>query len=124
MQHDLADAPCSQLREDRIEALAAVAESLGIGAIAERDDAVLHAGEIRTRAPHGFVEVFCVVGHVALPVSGRADQKQATARKYPCIEAVHRTHLHAGLAIVERELELLRDQLGGAGHRPDEDSQR
>src|SRR5438552_11040427 len=121
VQHDLADAPRSQLGEDRVETLAAVAEGFGVGPVTERDNAVLHAGEVGTRALERLVQVLRVVGHVALAVRGRANQEQAADGKYARIEAVHHHGAHAYFAIVEPELELLRDQLGGAGHRPHED---
>src|SRR5712664_3406457 len=82
VQHDLADAPRSPLGEDRVETLAAVAESFGIGPVTERDHAVLHVGEVRTRGLKRLVQVLRVVRNVALPVSGRADQKQAAPRKH------------------------------------------
>src|SRR6266568_6799123 len=77
VQHDLADAPRSQLGEDCVETLAAVAEGFGVGPVTESYHAVLHVGEVGTRGLKRFVQVLRVVGHIALPVSGRADQKQA-----------------------------------------------
>src|SRR5262252_499903 len=80
VEHDVADAARAELREDRVEAPAAVAEGLCVGAIAERDDAVLHAGEVRTLALQRRVEMLRVVRDIALPVCRGADQEQAAWR--------------------------------------------
>src|SRR5213592_3839494 len=59
VQHDLADAPRSQLGEDRVETLAAVAESF-VGPVTERDHAVLDVGEVGTRGLKRLVQVLRV----------------------------------------------------------------
>src|SRR5215831_2507147 len=123
VEHDVADAARAELREDRVEAPAAVAEGLRVGAIAERDDAVLHTGEVRTLALQRRVEMLRVVRDVALPVCRGADQEQAAWREHARIQAVHRLGLHLRFGAVERELDFLRDELRRAGHGTDEDGQ-
>src|SRR5438034_11582699 len=66
VQHDLADAPRSQLGEDCVETLAAVAEGFRVGPVTEGDHAVSHGGEVGTRGLKGLVQILRVVGHVAL----------------------------------------------------------
>src|SRR5215510_11755003 len=49
VQHDLADAPRAELGEDCVEAPAAVAEGLGVGAVPERYHPVLHRRQVGPR---------------------------------------------------------------------------
>src|SRR5215471_11577386 len=123
VEHDVADAARAELREDRVEAPAPVAEGLCVGAIAERDDPVLHAGEVRTPALQRRVEMLRVVRDVALPVGRGADQEQAAWREHARVQAVHWLDLHLRFGTVERELDFLRDELRRAGHGADEDGQ-
>ena len=61
-----ADAPRAQLREERVEALAAMAIGLGISRVTERDDAITDARQVGPLALERGEEVAGVVGHVAL----------------------------------------------------------
>ena len=72
--------------------------------------------------PLTVLDLGCGAGRasVALAVRGSADDERALALEHRAVEPVHEERLDLGLAVVERELHLLRAELRRAGHRADE----
>src|SRR5206468_3984189 len=116
----LADARGAKLGQDVVEALAAEVEGLGVGLVAEPEDAVAHAGQVRALGAQIVVQRPRVVRHVALAVGRGTDQKHAFAREHRAVELVHEERLDPVVAVVERQLHFLRAQLRRAGHGADE----
>src|SRR5688572_2629385 len=116
-----ADAPCAEVGKDLVEPLATEVEGLGVGAVAKSKDAVANARQVRPRALQVLIKRPRVVGDVALAVSRSADEENAVAAEDAAVEAVHHQRRDLGLAVVERELHLLRAELRRAGHRADQD---
>src|SRR5581483_6802646 len=117
----LAHALGAELRQDVVEALPAVVEGLGVGTVAEAEDAVAHLREAWALLLQVLVQRAGVVRDVALPVRGGADEEHALAAEDRAVEAVHEERLDLRVAVVQRELHLLRTQLRRAGHGADED---
>ncbi len=111
-----------ELGEEVVEALAAEIERLGVGAVAEAEDAVAHAREVGPFRLQVLVQRARVVGNVALAVGGGADRgTRPRARTLRAVERVHHQRGHLGVAVVQRELHLLRAELRRAGHGADQD---
>jgi hypothetical protein len=68
VEQNFPDAASAQLREDGVEAPSAVAEGVFVGAIAERNDAIADAGQVRAPRVQRLVEGLGVVRDIALPV--------------------------------------------------------
>src|SRR5215470_8472649 len=64
VQEDLAQASRAERGQELIEALAAKAEGLSVGVIAQRDDAVFHMGEVRTPGLQRHKEIARIVGDI------------------------------------------------------------
>src|SRR6185436_9293615 len=59
--------------------------------------------------------------NIALPIGRGADQEQSAAGKGRAVQPIHQPGLRLQRAVVEPQLEFLRDQLGCAGHGADQD---
>src|SRR5579883_2337119 len=119
LQH-LADALGVERGERLVEALAAMAEGLRIGAVAERQHAVAHAAQVGAALLEILVEPHRVVGHVALAVGRGADEIGAAGLDGAGVEAVHRPDLDLVALRLEGVADLLGDQLRGPRHGADE----
>src|SRR6266852_2421894 len=123
VQHRLADAPRAQRLQQRVEALAAEAEGLRIGAVAEADDAVAHPRQIRLRPLEVGEEGLRIVGHVALAVGRGAYQESAVAGEDRRVEPVHGNDRGGDAARLQGIGHLVGDELRRAGHGADQDGQ-
>src|SRR5436190_6583452 len=119
--HHFADEPCPARRQCLVETPAAETVGADMRAVAERKHAVMHVRQrLAARAEIG-VEGLGVVGHVALAVGRRADEEYAGSLEHAPIERIHEYNVDADLRVGVGELDLLRDQLRGTGHRADQD---
>jgi hypothetical protein len=83
VEQDVADPARAELGEDGVEPPAAVAERVAVGAVAERNDAVLDVREVRPGRDERLVELLRVVGDVALAVGRGADEKEPAGAARP-----------------------------------------
>src|SRR6185295_9251851 len=119
--HHLADAPRPTRRQRFVETPAAETVGPDVRTVAERKHAVMHVRQrLAARGEIG-VEGPGVVGDVALAVGRRADEEYAGPLEYAPIERIHERDVDACLRVGVGELDFLRDQLRGTGHRADQD---
>src|ERR1035441_2427152 len=92
-----------------------------VGAVAERDHAVDYAGEVGLLAFKTAEQRLRVVGDIALPVGGRANEEGAATPKDAGVEAVHHPNRRLMASHLQRLLHLLGHHLGRAGHGTHQD---
>src|ERR1039458_7238197 len=104
-----------------VKANSAMTVGIFVGAVAERNHPVGYAREIRLLTFKTAEQRLRVVGDIALPVGGRANQEGAATPKDADVEAVHRPDRRLMASHLQRLLHLLGHHLGRAGHGTHQD---
>ena len=121
VHQDFAGAFGAEFGQQLVKANAAMAVSIFVGAIAERDHSVGHAGQVRLLSFQTAEQCLRVVGHIALAVGRGANQEGAAALKDAGVEAIHHPDGRLMASRFQRLLHLLRHHLGRAGHGAHQD---